>query len=630
MHELIALENEYPECITPDSPTQRVGEKPSGQFATITHAVPMLSMDNTYSQEDLLKFDERIKKNLGHDNIDYIVELKIDGLAVTLIYEGGIYSLGATRGDGINGDNITANIKTVSDVPLVLKNITSGKRFEVRGEVYLNHTSFEALNKARKSLEEKQFANPRNAAAGSLKLLDPAKVAKRNLSIFIYAIGINDIQEYETHQEELDSLKQLGFPINPHITHCNTIQDVIDYCNTWENKRDSLDYDIDGMVIKVNNLEMQKQLGSTNKSPRWQISYKFPAIEVQTKLNDITIQVGRTGILTPVAELEPAWVSGSTISRATLHNEDYILSKDIRIGDDVIIEKGGEVIPQVLRVANPNDPNRNPNQFQMPTQCPVCNHSVEKLEDNVAYVCTNTFCLAQIKGQIEHFSARKAMDIEGLGVAIIDQLVDLGTIKNYCDIYSLNFDQLVSLDRMGEKSANNLLESIAKSKILGLERFLFALGIRHIGVRSAELLARHYKILNKLQQASIEELNNIPEIGPKMAESLIEFFKQVETQSILEKFHHVGINMNIAESSFSEDTPFTNKLCIVTGTLKHFKRHELEEKIKQMGGYISTSVNKKVDFVIVGENAGSKLEKAQKLEKQIINEEELLNMLKDF
>jgi DNA ligase (NAD+) len=627
MHQLINLEQESPNLITLDSPTQRIGDKPTEKFKNITHIIPMLSMDNTYSSEELIKFDERIKKILKQDSIDYIVELKIDGLAINLLYENGYLIQGATRGDGVTGDNVTSNLKTIKTIPLSLENKHKNTKIEARGEIYLNKKKFTKLNEQRKIEDKKLFANPRNAAAGSLKLLDPKEVSKRNLDIFIYGIGANEIKQVSTHEQELELLQELGFKVNKQYKHCSNIQKVIQYCNSWEEKRNTLDYEIDGMVIKVNSLEYQKLLGATAKSPRWMISYKFPTHEVKTKLLDITIQVGRTGVLTPVAELEPVWVSGSTVSRATLHNEDYILKKDIRISDEIIIEKSGEVIPKVVRVITTNK-NRTNVIFKMPKTCPVCTGNIEKLEENAAHRCLNPFCPAQIKGQIELFASRKAMNIEGLGVSLIDQLVNAKLLNDYADLYTLKPQDISDLERMGEKSTENLFQGIENSKNIGLSKFLYALGIKHIGIKSAEILANKYKNIPALKTATYDELIETPEIGPKMAQSIIEFFhNNKKTPEVLVKFEKANVKMDLKQKIKIKTNFFTNKTFIITGTLENFKRPDLEELIKKYGGTIASGITKNLDYVIVGANPGSKYNKALKMNKTILDEKTVLEML---
>ncbi|MBU0651232.1 NAD-dependent DNA ligase LigA, partial [bacterium] len=523
MHKLIDLEKTHPELITPDSPTQRVSNNLTEHFPTAVHMVPMLSMDNTYSNEELIKFDERVKKNLEtSEDIEYTVELKFDGLAVSLLYENKTFVRGATRGDGQQGDDISPNLKTIMSIPLYVENLPEAEKLEVRGEVFMDKKTFNKLNQQREISEDKKFANPRNAAAGSLKLLDPKEVSKRNLDIYVYQI-VSKETKHKTQFEQLEYLKQLGFKVNRHIKLCKNINEVIKLCNDWEEKRHNLPYEVDGMVIKVNSIEFQNQLGSTSKSPRWQIAYKFPAVQARTKILSIDVQVGRTGVITPVANLEPTWLSGSTVKRATLHNQDYIHEKDIRIGDEVFIEKSGEIIPQVVKVINPEKKDRGAH-FHMPHTCPVCNAKVEQLEDNVAYVCTNVFCPAQIKARIELFASRKAMNIEHLGASLVDQLVDAGLLKDYSDIYYLKFEDISSLERMGEKSAKNLINAIEKSKTAGFEKFLYALGIKHIGIKSAETLAQKYRSIDNIAKAGFEELTEINDIGPKIAQSLIDFF----------------------------------------------------------------------------------------------------------
>jgi len=620
------IESQFPEFIMTDSPTQRIGDKVSGKFPSVNHFIPMLSMDNTYGEEDLIDFDKRMKKILEEDSVDYFVELKIDGLAVSLLYDSGYFVQGATRGDGINGEDITANIKTIKSVPLFIPGIDKTKKLEVRGEVFIKKQDFLNINKLREENEEKRFANARNAAAGSLKLLDPAIVAKRPLDVFIYEIGLNESIPMTTHSEKIKYLLDLGFNVNKQNKYCKDINEVIDFCSIWQEKREELDYDIDGMVIKINNVSYQKILGQTAKSPRWQIAYKFPAKEVKTKLLDIVVQVGRTGAITPVAELEPVWISGSTVKRASLHNEDFIKLKNIEIGDDVYVEKSGEVIPQVTRLAESFHSNEK--KFKMPDKCPVCNSEVIREENNVALRCVNSFCPAQIKGQIELFASRKAMNIEGLGESLIDQLVDKKLLLDYADLYFLKYDDICNLERMGVKSANNLIENIEKSKNAGFAKFLYGLGIRHIGIRTAEILAKKYKNLDAFRVASVEDLSCVSEVGDKIAKSVEDFFKQDRVDAIINKFKDAGVLMSVIEENIP-DNPFKDKLFVITGSLDNFKRVELENIIKKHGGEVSSSVSKKIDAVICGKEPGSKFRKAQKLGKEIINEDELKELIKE-
>ncbi|MBU1147267.1 MAG: NAD-dependent DNA ligase LigA, partial [Candidatus Omnitrophica bacterium] len=502
MKELEKLEKAHPELVTPDSPTQRVSGEILEGFETVEHRETMLSMDNTYSADEIREFDKRVKKNLEVDKLDYVVELKIDGVSVSLLYEKGRFVQGATRGDGFKGDAITVNLKTIRSLPLTLGNFVSCPKgqltklprpelFEARGEVYMPRKSFERINKEKEKLDEDLFANPRNAAAGSLKLLDSSMVAKRHLSMWIYGVGYVEGAGFETQSEALSFLKEAGFSTNPYIKKCHTIEEVISYCDSWEKKKDSLDYDIDGMVIKVDSFLYQKALGQTSKSPRWMIAYKFPAERKETVLKDIVVQVGRTGTLTPVAMLKPVELSGSTVSRATLHNQDEIMRKDIRIGDHVIIEKAGEIIPQVVEAIKKKRTGRE-KKFSMPKKCPACSSKVESVEGEVALRCENLSCPAQLKERVKHFASRQAMDIEGMGEAIVNQLVDKKLIEDYGDIYSLKLDKVADLERMADKSASNLMNAIEKSKSNELNCLVFGLGIRHVGVRAAWILASRF------------------------------------------------------------------------------------------------------------------------------------------
>jgi DNA ligase (NAD+) len=625
--ELLDLESEHPELITLDSPTRRVGEKPIEGFSTVTHAIPLLSMDNTYSGEELFKFDERVRKLSGLEEVEYTVELKIDGLAVSVMYNEGILQYGATRGDGVSGDDITSNLKTIRSIPLRFATALSG-RLEVRGEVYMEQASFKALNHKRVEAEEKPFMNPRNAAAGSLKLLDAKETAHRPLDIFVYSVGVNEVDPCETHSQELKMLKSLGFKINPYIKTLIGIDSVVDYCLSWESKRQDLPYDIDGMVVKVNALYVQEELGATAKSPRWQIAYKFPAEEAQTVIKDILLQVGRTGVITPVAELEPVWISGSTVSRATLHNFEEMERKDIRVGDTVVIKKGGEVIPKVLRMVTPEGQKRS-SVVAIPSKCLVCGGEVYKDDLNVAYRCGNFLCDAQVKARIKFFAAKKAMNIEGLGVAVVELLVNKGVIKSYVDLYDLTYEQLIPLDHMADKSVNNLLKAIVESKSKGLEKFLFALGVRHIGQRSAELLAQHYGSIDALMGASYKELKAIDEIGSVMAQSVVDFFLHDDVQDIIVRFKEHGIAMDAVHklADVPTDSFFSGKKCLLSGILQDYKRTEAEEIVKRLGGTIVFSVSKKTDLLIVGQKAGSKLKKAEVLGIKVMREDEFIKIL---
>lgn len=622
MRELIELEQKYPELVTPDSPTQRVGGKPREGFKTVTHRVPMLSLGNAFKEQELRDFDRRVKSALSTERVEYVTELKIDGLAVSLFYENGLLVQGATRGDGETGEDITANLKTIPSIPLRLKdNIT----LEARGEVYMPKSAFAELNKAREEAEKPLFANPRNAAAGSLRQLDPAVTASRHLSIFIYGVGYTETEEFENHYQLLNFLAEQGFRVNPHYQLCANIDEVISYCQIWKERRFDLEYTIDGMVIKVNNLDQQRALGATLKSPRWAIAFKFPPEEAITKIKDIILRVGRTGVLTPTAILEPVRLAGTTVSRATLHNEDFIKEKDIRIGDSVVVHKAGDIIPEVVEVKKEKRTG-NEKPFKMPAKCPECGADVIRQEGEAATRCTGAACPARVREGLIHFASRGAMDIAGLGPAIINQLVDAGLVKDSADLYHLRKEDLLQLERMGQKSAQNLLDAIDKSRQNPLYRLIFGLGIRHVGERAAKLLAERFDSMDNLMQASKDELMEIPEIGPAIAESVTTFFTQEQNQKLIRKLQQAGVNMRSARIDKS-DRPLEGKTFVLTGTLQGYTRKEAKEKIESLGGKVSSSVSKKTDYVVAGANPGSKYEKAQKLGVTILDEEEFNSLV---
>ncbi|MCM8769674.1 MAG: NAD-dependent DNA ligase LigA [Candidatus Omnitrophica bacterium] len=617
--ELMDLEKQYPQFRLPDSPTQRVGGEILSEFKTVRHQVPMLSIDNTYSEQELRDFDRRIRELIRTQTVEYVVELKIDGVAVSLIYENGLFQLGATRGDGWQGDDITANLRTVKTLPLSIKH---RERLEVRGEVYMRKDDFERLNRTRIEKGEEPFANPRNAAAGSLKLLDSSLVAKRNLQLFVYA-GLLKSQP-ATHWEVLHFLKQLGFPVNPHGRMVKNIEEVLHLCQSWEKTKDSLPYNIDGLVIKVNCLKTQELLGATSKSPRWVVAFKFPAEQATTILEDVIIQVGRTGVLTPVAKLKPVPVSGTIVSRATLHNFDEIMRLGLKIGDRVFVEKGGEVIPKIVKAVIQVRSGAE-KEILVPRNCPVCGSQVVKDEKGVALRCPNVTCPAQVKERIIHFASRGAMDIEGLGESRVTLLVDRGLLKDYGDIYSLRLHDIVNLEKMGEKSARNLLLAIQGSKKRPLSRLIFALGIRHVGAHSSEILASHFRSLERLSQADEETLAAIPEIGPVMAASIRAFFANQANVQVLEKLHKAGVTT--IEETQPESNLLGGKIFVITGTLSRYTREEAARLLSSRGGRVSESVSRKTDYLVCGENPGSKLEKARSLKIPVITEEELEKML---
>jgi DNA ligase (NAD+) len=621
--ELKGLEQANPQFITPDSPTQRVSERPIEGFTTVRHSVPMLSMDNTYNAEELRAFDERVRRQLGIADYDYVVELKIDGLAISLRYEAGVLVTAATRGDGEVGDDVTANIRTIKAVPLRL--LGNGKIpdvLEVRGEVYMPTTSFIELNRLRAEAGEPAFANPRNAAAGSLKLLDAKITATRNLSFFAYATGELSEPLAGNHFKTLQKFRKLGLPVNPNIRKAKNIDEVITICLDWTQKQPKLSYQIDGMVIKINRFDQREILGATGRAPRWCISYKFPAERAETIVESIDVQVGKSGILTPVANLRPVQLSGTTVKRASLHNFDELNRLNVGIGDTVIIEKAGEIIPQVIEVkekAAVGVP------FQIPAQCPSCGSSVARDEEGVYVRCQNPNCLGQLKERLKYFAGRGQMDIEHLGDALIEQLIETGLVKNFADLYKLQKSQLVELERMAEKSADNVIKAIDGSKTRPLWRLIAALGIRHIGGQSAQILAEHFGSLEALMTADVETLETIDQIGPTMAESVYEYFHNVGNRKVVNELLAAGVQPKRPKVKRSDK--LAGKTIVVTGTLENFSRQQAEEAIRQAGGKASSSVSKKTDFVLAGKEAGSKLDKAHKLGVKVIDEKQFLDML---
>jgi DNA ligase (NAD+) len=626
LHELIALEEANPEFIYPDSPTQRVGGAVLEGFQKVTHETAMLSLSNAFNEEDLRDFDRKINQAIG-DNYSYVCELKIDGLAISLKYENGVFVQGATRGDGSVGEDITMNLKTIRAIPLRLKQPLT---IEVRGEAYMPKKSFEKLNERRSENGEELFANPRNAAAGSLRQLDPKIAASRNLSTFIYAIG-GDGESYgiDSHWEMLAYLEQLGFPSNKEREFCETIDDVLAFIEKWTEARPNLPYEIDGIVIKVNRYAHQDELGFTAKSPRWAIAYKFPAEEVVTKLLDIELTVGRTGVITPTAILTPVLVAGTTVSRASLHNEDLIREKDIRLNDTVIVRKAGDIIPQIVGVILEQRP-EDAVPYQMPSHCPACNEEVVRLENDVALRCVNPLCPAQIAEGVKHFVSRNAMNIDGLGEKVVEQLLRENYIRDVSDLYELKMDMLVQLERMGEKSATNLIEAIEKSKDNSLERLIFGLGIRHVGEKAAKILAAHFETMDAFMLATEDQLKEIHEIGDKMAASIVTYFENEQSQILIQRLKDFGLNMTYKGKKVVVEVganPFAGKTIVLTGKLQQLTRNEAKAKIEQLGGTVAGSVSKKTDLVIVGEDAGSKLEKAQSLGIEIWDELRLIEQL---
>ena len=624
---LVDLESQNPELILPDSPTQRVSGEPTREFAAARHRVPMLSLANTYSDEEVLDFDRRIRELLENDEkYEYVAELKIDGLAVSLLYHNGILVRGATRGDGFTGDDVTANIKTIRSIPLrIYDSMDLPVEFEVRGEVFLSRSSFEKVNQIREQSGEALFANPRNSAAGSLKMQDARIVASRGLSIFCYQfINLTDPLARTGHMTDLEKLADLAFPVNAHTKLCTNIAEVLAYCNEWEERREDLPYEIDGVVIKINEYEQQTRLGSTAKTPRWAIAFKFKPRRAQTVIEKITWQVGRTGTVTPVAELRSVLLAGTTVSRATLHNPDEIERKDIREGDTVCVEKGGDIIPKVVSVITEKRA-RSSKKYLIPDKCPVCATTLKRSEEEVALRCPNYLCSAQIQRRIEHFVSRSAMDVEGLGKAVIQTLVGQGLIKDFADIYYLKKDQISVLDGMGELSADNLITAIDASREQSLERLVFGLGIPFIGITAARMLARHYGNIYSLSKANTEDLANLDGIGLKMAESIAAFFASGKNRQVIEKLDRARVNLSADLTTTG--TRLQGKTFVLTGTLPNMTREEAGELILKNGGSVTSSVSKKTTFVLAGENSGSKLVKAENLGIPIINVQEFLDMI---
>jgi DNA ligase (NAD+) len=628
MQELIELEAAYPDLSSPDSPTLRVGAPPLDKFETVAHSLPMLSLDNGFNDTDIIEFDRRIKKNLlTDDDIIYTAEPKLDGVAVELIYENGRLVTASTRGDGINGENITSNVRTIRSVPMLIEN---GKDksiptlIEVRGEVFINLEGFRRLNDERLDQNLHPFANPRNAAAGSLRQLDSRITAQRPLEMFFHGVGIVADLVLESHWELLQTLRNLGFRINPLIKPKATIEEVLDYYRELVEKRHQLPYDIDGMVIKVDSLIVQRHLGATSRSPRWAIAYKFKALQETTRVTNIEVQVGRTGALTPVAHLVPVIIGGAKVSRATLHNEDEIKRKDIRIGDTVLVQRAGDVIPEVVKVIDLKRTGEE-KTFKMPLKCPVCNASVFRAEDEAALRCINNACPAQVKERIKHFASKGAFDIDGLGDKLVEQLVDKGLLFSYADIFRLNEDALENLERMGPKSAENIIAAISKSKQITLNRFLYGLGIRHVGEHVAFILANTYESLEKLFRTTTDDLKAFEGIGPVVAESVVNFFKQDENLQAVNDIIAGGVQILWEDNK--KEGPMKGKVFVLTGTLENMTRSEAKKVIEEAGGKISSSVSRNTDYLIAGSSPGSKLKHAKDLGIEIIDETTLRQLM---
>ena len=625
LERLRALEVENPELITPDSPTQRVGGK-ADSLRPFTHTVPLMSLDNSYDLNELKAYTERCERLAEGRKLEYVAELKIDGLSVSLHYENAILTVGATRGDGQTGDEVTQNVRTIKSVPLRLKK-DRPEHAEVRGEVFLSRSQFDRINAELEMQGEKTFANPRNCASGTLRMLDSQIVASRRLDMFPYDLFSGNQKMFETHWENFEWLKQNGFNVNPHRALCVNFDELTAFVNEMESIRDSLDYDIDGVVVKVNSTSLQQEFGATTKAPRWAIAYKYPARKATTKLLAITVQVGRTGALTPVANLEPVLLAGTTVARASLHNEDEIKRLGIRIGDTVEIEKSGEIIPQVLGVVE-SKRDGSETEFEFPSKCPVCDWDDVRPDGEAVRRCTNPGCPAKNKARIQYFASRKAMDIEGLGEVLVDTLVDRGMVRDVADLYSLTVDQIAGLDRMAEKSGTNLIDQIAASKARGLQRLLYGIDIRHVGERYAKILAKHFRSIDRLAAASVEELDDIPEIGLAVAESVHDWFRDAKNIDLIDRLRIAGVQMEMdAASNAALDERFVGKTFVLTGKLENYTRDEAAKLIEDRGGRVSSSVSKKTDYVVAGEEAGSKLTKAESLGVAILNEEEFRAMI---
>ncbi len=625
LEKLKKLEAENPELITPDSPTQRVGGRADG-FKSFVHRVPMMSLDNSYNLEDLKAFDERCRKLADGRKFQYVAELKIDGLSLSLHYESGFLMAGATRGDGTIGDDVLNNVKTIRTIPLKLKGEFPAQ-IEVRGEAFLARSVFEKINNDLEMLGERTFANPRNAASGTLRQLDSAIVASRRLDMFPYDVLSGNQKLFTTHWEIFDWLESSGFNVNPNRALCENIEEVIEFCDEMLKKRDALDYDIDGVVVKVNSTALQEEFGATTKAPRWAIAYKYPAMQATTRLNDIIVQVGRTGALTPVACLEPVLLAGTIVARASLHNEDEIKRLNIKLGDWVLIEKSGEIIPQILQVIE-SKRDGGEIDYEFPKLCPVCGFDAIRPEGEAVTRCSNADCPAKVRARILYFAARKAMDIEGLGDVLVEKLVDLDLVKNVADLYSLTLEQVSELERMAEKSATNLINQIESSKTRGLQRLLFGLDIRHVGERYAKILARHFRSIENLANAGVEELDAIHEIGEAVAVSVFNWFANPRNQEIVERLKQADVKTEIdGDASANLDENFAGKTFVLTGKLENFTRDEAAKLIEDRGGRISSTVSKKTDFVVVGSDAGSKLTKAESLSVGVLNEDEFKEMI---
>jgi DNA ligase (NAD+) len=632
VNELKKLEAEHPDLITPDSPTQRVGGKPREGFVRVPHSVPMQSLDNAYSEEELREFDRRVREGIGRESVEYVAELKLDGMSMAVQYQDGALHKAVTRGDGRVGEDVTQNARTIRSLPLSVDPAALAKAkvsgdFEVRGEVLLDRKAFERLNAEREQAGLSLFANPRNAAAGSIRMLEASIVAERRLDYFSYSLLTGGRPALPKHSHVLATLTALGFKVNSNWKPCRSLDEVISYIRDWESKREGLGYEIDGVVVKVDSIALQQELGSTAKAPRWAIAYKYAARQATTDVEDIRWQVGRTGTLTPVAILKPVPIGGVMVKRATLHNADEIERLGLKIGDTVVVERGGDVIPKVVRVEEAARKGRTLRDVSRPSRCPVCEGHVVREEGEVAWRCVNANCPAKLKESILHFAGRRAVNIDGLGEALVDQLADGGIVKDLADIYQLTAETLIELERMGKKSAQNLIHEIGQSKSRPLDRLIFALGIRFVGERTAALLADHFGSLDKVADASTEELEAVFEVGPKVASSIHEFFREPRNQKLIERLRQAGLQFEQRHTR-RKSTRLAGKTFVLTGALEGMTRDEAKERIEQAGGRVSGSVSKKTDYVVAGADPGSKLDKAKSLGVEIINEKQLDSLLR--
>jgi DNA ligase (NAD+) len=624
MRRLQELEAAFPDLVTPDSPTQRVGPTPLEAFGTVLHSLPMLSLDNAFSSEEVRDFDARIKRQLDQSQpIEYVAEPKIDGLAVELVYEDGLFTQGSTRGDGVRGEDITQNLRTIKTLPLRLiapAHSPMPRRLEVRGEVYMTKHDFQRLNARREEEGEATFANPRNASAGSLRQLDPRITAGRPLSMFCYGVGRAEGVTFQTHWEVLQTLSRWGFKINPHGEKCQGIEPVLGYYERLREQREELPYEIDGVVFKVNALALQEALGTRSRSPRWAVAYKFEPKQAVTRVRQIAVQVGRTGAMTPVALLEPVQVAGVEVSRASLHNPDEVARKDVRAGDWVVVQRAGDVIPEIVEVLKERRTGED-RPFVMPTRCPVCGSAAVRLEDEVVLRCVGLSCAAKLKESIVHFASKRGMDIDGLGDKTVDQLVERGLVKDIGDLYFLTKDDLLKLDRLAEKSAGNLIAAIERSKQTTLPRFLYALGIRHVGEHVAEVMARGYPDWQAIQHAAFDELQGIHEIGPRIAQSIGAFFQDAGNQAVLEKLHRGGVRATTQERP-AMDQSMRGTTLVFTGELHSYTRAEAKRLVESRGGRVTSSISRSTSYVVAGADAGSKLDQARKFGVPVLTEEE--------